>query len=119
MMMTRINSTDARAVSDDKEKMEHIDLMSLIHLLPDQTRFSMGGVHPDHTSVPLPLDHSSVPHSTSFTLEHQGGDAAEVAPRRQASSLPSSTVSSPRRDVLRGRPRYRLAANFSLGFHEG
>ncbi|XP_054762674.2 meiosis regulator and mRNA stability factor 1-like [Lytechinus pictus] len=116
---------DVQSASGDQEKIEHIDLMSLIHLLPNQTRFSVSQLPPD-LCAPLPghalqSGPASVPHSasTSFCVD-QGGDDGEVPHhlQRQACSLPSSAASSPRRDILRGRTRFRLAANFSLGFHE-
>lgn len=145
-----------QSASGDQERIEHIDLQSLIHLLPDQTRFSMGQspqdhtahqprpphhqlghapIHPSHTSQSshtpqqsqTPHHHhrllhpysASVPHSASFSVDQGGDDGGERPLLRQASSLPSSAASSPRRDVLRGRTRFRLAANFSLGFQEG
>ncbi|XP_030847360.1 meiosis regulator and mRNA stability factor 1-like [Strongylocentrotus purpuratus] len=118
---------ESQSASGDQEKIEHIDLRSLLHLLPNQTRFSVGQL-PHDLCNPLPghalqSGPASLPHSasTSFCVD-QGGDDGELLPhhlqQRQACSLPSSAASSPRRDVLRGRTRFRLAANFSLGFQE-
>ncbi|XP_071478338.1 meiosis regulator and mRNA stability factor 1-like [Diadema antillarum] len=97
---------------------EHIDLMQLIHLLPDKAGQEGSGIGFGLSPTPTQLNPASypspasLPHSMSFSV-----DGSE-RPIRQASSLPSSAASSPRRDLARGRSRFRLAANFSLGFQD-